>query len=406
MQFLTDTNIDFMKYRKVFVWVSVILLLICGGELLVLGGLNLGIDFAGGTQMTVRLRDEPQVERLRQALENAGLGGVSIQRFGEEAAREVLIKVPVIEGKEEGSGVAILDALDNALNPDARGLDLNRTGADAVATLLASADPDGRRDNPDSPDPESEARQYYQQLAEAIIDQRNAGGIFADWQQVAATPGVSEAVVSALQAEAHLGAFSVLSNENVGPQIGRELKSKGLQAIIFSLLGMLAYIWYRFELRFGIGALVATFHDLAIVLGLYALVDYEFNLPTIAAFLTLAGYSVNDTVVIFDRVRENMNRFRRLPLVEVMNVSLNQTLARTILTSGTTLLAVGSLFTFGGEVIRGFAFVLLVGVIVGTYSSIFIACPFTLVWEQWFGRDAREARARKAKEKARTKKAA
>jgi preprotein translocase subunit SecF len=180
--------------------------------------------------------------------------------------------------------------------------------------------------------------------------------------------------------------------ENVGPQIGEELKTKGILAVVMSLIGMLAYIWLRFELRFGIGALMASVHDVLVCLGLFALAGFEFNLTTIAAFLTLVGYSVNDTVVIFDRVRENMNKNRRQPLIEVMNESLNQTLSRTVLTSGTTLLAVTCLLIFGGDVLRGFAFVLTVGIVVGTYSSVYIASPFALLWEQMFGSDRRARR--------------
>ena len=164
--------------------------------------------------------------------------------------------------------------------------------------------------------------------------------------------------------------------------------------MVLSLIGMLLYIWFRFELRFGVGALVAVFHDVMVVLGLYALMDFEFNLTSIAAFLTLVGYSVNDTVVIFDRVRENMRRSRREPLREILNASINQTLSRTMLTSGTTLLAVGALLIFGGDVLRGFSFVLTVGIVVGTYSSVYVASPFAMLWETLFGS---EAKARKTK---------
>jgi preprotein translocase subunit SecF len=196
---------------------------------------------------------------------------------------------------------------------------------------------------------------------------------------------VSAAVVEALRESGQIGNFAILGVENVGPQMGSELREKGIWAVVLSLLGMLAYIWIRFELRFGIGALMASIHDVLIALGLFAWFGYEFNLTTIAAFLTLIGYSVNDTVVIFDRVRENMHKHPAKPMVEVMNESLNQTLARTVMTSGTTLLAVGALFVLGGDVLRGFAFVLVVGVLVGTYSSIYIASAFALLWEQLFG---------------------
>ena len=186
-----------------------------------------------------------------------------------------------------------------------------------------------------------------------------------------------------------MGQFSVLGAENVGPQIGSELRQKGILAVLSSLIGMLAYIWFRFELRFGIGALVAVVHDVAIVLGFYAIAEFEFNLTTIAAFLTLIGYSVNDSVVVFDRVRENIRRSRSRPLEETMNLSINQTLSRTVLTSGTTLLALGCLLFLGGDVLRGFAFILTIGIVVGTYSSIYVASPFALLWEQLFGGAAR-----------------
>jgi preprotein translocase SecF subunit len=167
--------------------------------------------------------------------------------------------------------------------------------------------------------------------------------------------------------------------------VGRELRQKGVLAVVLSLLAMFVYIWIRFELRFAIGAVIAVFHDAMVTIGLYTLLDFEFNLTTIAAFLTLVGYSVNDKVVIFDRVREQMRKNRRKPLIEIMNESINQTLSRTILTGGCTLLVLLSLLFWGGDVIRGFAFVMFVGIVVGTYSSIFIASAFTLLWEQLFG---------------------
>jgi preprotein translocase SecF subunit len=185
-----------------------------------------------------------------------------------------------------------------------------------------------------------------------------------------------------LRERTSLGGFSVVSAENVGPQIGSELRTRGVLAVVLSLLGMMAYIWWRFELRFGIGAMVASAHDVIITLGFYALLGYEFNLTTIAAFLTLVGYSVNDTVVIFDRVRENMRKPKRLPLVQVINEGINETLSRTIMTASTTLLAVLALFILGGEVLRGLAFVLLFGIIIGTYSTIYIASAMVLFWEK------------------------
>jgi preprotein translocase subunit SecF len=391
MEFFTKSNIEFMKYRGFFVVLSLSLLAIAFAELFFMTGINLGIDFKGGTQLTIKLRETVDVDDLRNMLQSAGQREAQIQRYGGAEDREFLIKAPVVAGSEEGSADAIIAALDSDLNSDLGGkVDLNRQGRAAVTQLFLTEDPDAVVDI------EGDGGiGHYEAIASAIMEQRRQNKMFSAWDEVRVSEGLSEAAFATLQEKAALGAFHVLQNDNVGPQIGSELATKGILAMVLSFLGMLAYIWYRFELRFGVGALVAVFHDFLITLGLYALLNYEFNLPTIAAFLTLVGYSVNDTVVIFDRVRENMARHRRMELVDLINLSLNQTLSRTILTSGTTLLVVCCLFFLGGEVLRGFAFVLMVGVVIGTYSSIFVASPFTLLWEKYFGAD-----------KVRTKKAA
>ena len=389
MEFLTKTQIDFMKYRKIFVVLSLLLLVTAFAELFFLTGINLGIDFKGGTQLTLKMREPTDVDSLRTTLESAGQREAQIQRYGAEDENEYLIKAPVVEGSEEGSASEIIAALVADLNSDVGDkVDLNRQGRDALGAMLLSEDPDAVVDIE-----EDGGRSHYEEMAAAVMEERRQIKIFSSWDQVKAISGVSEAAAATLESKAALGAFHVLQNDNVGPQIGSELTTKGILAMVLSFLGMLGYIWYRFELRFGIGALVAVFHDSIITLGLFALANYEFNLPTIAAFLTLVGYSVNDTVVIFDRVRENMGRHRRMNLTELINLSLNQTLSRTILTSGTTLLVVCCLFFLGGEVLRGFAFVLMIGVVIGTYSSIFVASPFTLLWEQYFGGDKARAAA-------------
>ena len=386
MQFLTESKIEFMKYRKVLVWVSATLLVVAFAEIFFMTGINLGIDFAGGTQLTVRMRDAVPVDDLRRTFESAGLRDASIQQYGPVESQEVLIKAPVVEESEEGSSKLLIQALDDDLNSDRSEsqIDLNQRGREVLATALTLADPDERKLVDDD-----QGQGHYDTVATAVIEQRNNLGLFSSWEQVQAVEGLSDGAFQTLQGQGFLGAFHVIQNENVGPQIGSELRTKGILAVVLSFLGMLMYIWYRFELRFGVGAIVAVVHDFMITLGLYALFDYEFNLPTIAAFLTLVGYSVNDTVVIFDRVRENRRRYRRKDLESVINVSINQTLSRTILTSGTTLLVVGCLYFLGGEVLKGFAFVLLIGVIVGTYSSIYVASPFTLLWEHYFGQKAK-----------------
>lgn len=411
MEFLRDTNIDFMKYRKVFVVVSAILAIVAVMAVFVHGKLNIGVDFAGGTQLTLKFQEEPQIDEIRSVLQQAGFTEAQLQRFGEEDANEVLIKTPLdeedeaaaaeeaeapaaadAESEEESGQRRMLEALDQRYNAEATGMDLNRSGATAVADLLMEADPAGLVD----PAPEAdnrETRAHYEAIAETILDVRQDLGIFSSWDQVEGAEGVTPEVASALRERTSLGYYALLGAESVGPQIGQELRTKGILAVVLSMFGMLAYIWVRFELRFGVGAVVATLHDVLIVLGFYALMDFEFNLTTVAAFLTLVGYSVNDTVVIFDRVRENLRLTRREPLVDVINRSINQTLTRTILTSGTTLIATASLLVLGGDVLRGFAFVLTLGIVVGTYSSVYVASPVTVLWEELTqGRRARPAK--------------
>jgi preprotein translocase subunit SecF len=390
MELFRDTHIDFMKYRKFWIVVSIALVVVGIFSVFVHGKLNIGIDFAGGTQLTVQFDERPEVDRLRRVLTRAGIDP-QIQRFGEADANEVLIKTPTAEGTEEGSRDAVVRALDAEFNEGGGApLDLNRDGTAEITALLMQRDPEGMIAS--EADREA-AGAHYEGVAEAVLEARRETGLIASWEQVESAPGVSPAVAEVLRDDASLGSFSVIGVENVGPQMGRELRQKGILAVVLSLFGMLAYIWLRFELRFGVGALMASIHDVLVALGLFALFGYEFNLTTIAAFLTLIGYSVNDTVVIFDRVRENMHASPTEPLVGVMNRSLNETLSRTVLTSGTTLLAAGALFVLGGDVLRGFSFVLAIGVIVGTYSSIYIASPFALLWEQMFGGAARARRA-------------
>ena len=186
--------------------------------------------------------------------------------------------------------------------------------------------------------------------------------------------------VEAAVKEANLGNSSVIGTEIVSPTVGRELTRKGLLATVLSLVGILAYISFRYQLSFAVGAVIATIHDLLITMAFLAFFQYDLSLNVIAAILTVAGYSTNDTIVIFDRVRENLRSMRRDGLSEVINASLNQTLGRTVITAGLTLLSVVALFFFGGEVLRGFAFTMIVGIITGTYSSVFIAAATVSLW--------------------------
>ncbi|HEY8021224.1 MAG TPA: protein translocase subunit SecF [Thermoanaerobaculia bacterium] len=386
MELLRDTHIDFMKYRKF--WIVVSLVLVMGGVYAIWNHarlMNLGIDFAGGTTVKLRFKQSSQVDELRRLLETQGLGAAEIQRYGADVDHEIIIKTRVIKGSEEGSRDRIVQALNHRYNQGQQGkVDLNAVGVETVTQFLLQADPDHvAAQGVDA------ATAHYSATANAILSARRKAAVFHAWDEVAKVPGVSPAVVQALQRGGTLGDYAIIGVETVGPQIGKELRAQGFWAVIFSLLGMLAYIWFRFELRFGIGAIMASLHDVLVTLGLFTLFRLEFNLTTIAAFLTLVGYSTNDTVVIFDRIRENMRKNRRKPLIEVMNESINQTLSRTIMTSGLTMLTVASLLFLGGDVLRGFAFVMTVGIVVGTYSSIYVASPFALLWEQLFGAEGR-----------------
>ena len=176
--------------------------------------------------------------------------------------------------------------------------------------------------------------------------------------------------------------FTVVGTEIVGPAVGEELTQKGIWAFVLSLIGILAYIAFRFEFAFAVGAVVATIHDILVTLALLAFFRYDITLNVIAAILTVTGYSTNDTIVIFDRVRENMRKMRKGSLSEVINASINQTLGRTVITAGTAFLSALALFLFGGEVLRGFAFTMIVGIITGTYSSVFIAAAIVTFWHR------------------------
>jgi len=191
----------------------------------------------------------------------------------------------------------------------------------------------------------------------------------------------SKAILAAVET-ADLGTFEVLSTEVVGPVIGKDLQRKGIYATLASILGIAIYIAVRFRPSFAIGAIVATFHDIFVTLAFLAFFGYELSLNVVAAILTIAGYSVNDTIVVFDRVRENLKLMRREPLDRVVNTSVNQTLARTVITAGTTFLAVLALYIFGGDVLRGFAFTMLVGIVSGTYSTVFIASAIAIILSQ------------------------
>ena len=281
-----DTNYPFMDYRKIFI-ISSLILILSSVLLLSFKGLNLGIDFKGGTLIEISTKNS-DIAELRRIL-SPNFNDVSLQEFGN--SETIIIRLQ------------------------------NETNVESIETV--------------------------NRVKNLINDK------------------VSE----------------FRRSEFVGPTISSELLWKGLQAISFALLAILTYIWLRFDWQFGFGAVVALSHDVLFTLGVLSLFNIDFSLSSIAAILTICGYSLNDSVVIYDRIRENLRKYKKLELSELFNVSINNTLSRTIMTSLTTLIALFSLYIFGGEVIKPFAFAMIIGVIIGTYSSIYIAVPTLLIFK-------------------------
>jgi preprotein translocase subunit SecF len=194
---------------------------------------------------------------------------------------------------------------------------------------------------------------------------------------------VKPETLAALKDGFSLSDYGVRNVDIVGPQVGKQLQGQALRAVLYSLAGMLVYLWFRFELIYGVAAVVAVFHDTLITVGAFSLANLDISLTVVAAILTLVGYSMNDTIVVFDRIRENVRMLRKDTLADIVNKSINQTLSRTILTSGLTFLTVLALFVFGGEVLHGFSFALVVGILIGTYSSIAVAAPMLVAYQEW-----------------------
>lgn len=290
-----DTQLDFVGKMRIAFTVSLIAIAVSIASLIVHGGPNWGIDFAGGTVVQVKFTGGVDIDKIRSTLEGIHLEGITIQQFGAKTDYEYLIRT-----------------------------------------------------------------------AESTEDLK----------------GLSGRVEDALQAAFGKGTFEVRRVEVVGAKVGKDLTQKGILAVVFSWIAMLAYIAWRFEFRFAVGGILALVHDTIITIGVFSLLNKEFSLVIVAALLTIIGYSINDTIVIYDRIRENRKKNVRQDLGQLINASINQTLSRTILTVLTVVLVLAAILLFGGAVMFDFAFAILVGIVVGTYSSIFIASPFVLAWER------------------------
>ncbi len=372
MEFFKNTNFDFLGKKWPFIGASLVLTVAGLVSLAVKGGPRYGIDFRGGALIRMRFNQEPPVQKIRAALTGKIAGEISVQQISGQP--EVLVGTEITGEKELNENRQIIeDTLRSTFGGEQGKLDVNNSSAEQLADRL-------REPLLQAGVPLSE--QELQDLCKAMETYRaNKSGLLSSFDELSAVKGVTPQVLAALKKECTLGSFTIRSSEVVGPKVGAELRKQAILATLYALGGMLVYIAFRFEWIYGVAAVVAVFHDTIITIGLFSLFNKEISLTVIAALLTLVGYSMNDTIVVFDRVRENLKILRREKLEPLINISVNQTLSRTVLTSGLTLLTALALFLFGGQVLNGFSFALVVGIIVGTYSSVFIASPILIFWQ-------------------------
>ncbi|MDX2041905.1 MAG: protein translocase subunit SecF [Acidobacteriota bacterium] len=403
IEIFKSANYDFLGKKWFFIALSWVLIL--AGLVSVLyrsfdgkdhtNAFNMGVDFAGGTLATVKFRSAPDSNTLRQALEKQGVEGSKIiiqpvtDEIGQAPKNEILVRLPNEvkverqQGQSETAAKAlndadigkqkILAAISSFDDPSTNGkVDVNKIGSDKLKSeLIEKAKLD---------------QQSAEEAARAIVDYREKtrAGLIGDISEVKNINGVPPQIAESLGKDFFAGFASVKSAEAVSPQVGADLRNSAIVVTLVSCIAMLAFVAFRFKSwGFGIGAVIAVFHDVLVTLGIFSIMQWEINLTVVAALLTLVGYSMNDTIVIFDRIREMMRTKRREGLEKLSNDAINQTLSRTIITSGLTFLTVCAMLVFGGEVLKSFSWCLFIGILIGTYSSIYIASPFMLLWESW-----------------------
>jgi preprotein translocase subunit SecF len=384
MELFKNTQIDFLGKQKIFIGLSVLLLAIGIGSWAAKGGLKYGIDFTGGANISVRFASKPPIDRIRASIGAKIPGEISVQEVTGE--NEVIIGLPLKEDVAlQRERQTVVETLTATFGEKTDRLDLNNAGPQALAERLR--DPLQRAAIPMSDE-------QLAQLARRIFEFRNSpprSGVLSSFDQLREVEGVTPQVLEVIRQQCYLAPFTIRSAEVIGPKIGAEMRNKAVLAVLYALGGMLVYLAFRFEFVYGLAAVIAVFHDVIITLGFFSLTDKEISLNVIAALLTLVGYSMNDTIVVFDRIRETLKLSRRELTPAIVNDSINQTLSRTVLTSGLTFISALALWLFGGPVLNGFAFALVVGVIVGTYSSIFIASPILIFWHERFQKGKRAA---------------
>ena len=376
MELFKNTNIDFLGKKWIFIGASLVLTAIGLASWITKGSLKYGLDFTGGVNVTVKFAGAPPVDKIRSSVSAKIPGEISVQEITGE--NSVIIGTPLKKDEEqEQDRLLITEALTTTFGEASGKLDFNNTSEQSLAERIrdpliqASA---GLNDD------------QLRTLTKAMMEFRNTpprSGIVRSLDELSAVPGVTPGVMKVLKEQTYASSFAIRGAEVIGPKIGAELRNKAVLATLYALGGMLIYLAFRFEFIYGLAAVIAVFHDVIITLGLFSLFDKAIDLNVVAALLTLVGYSMNDTIVVFDRIREHLKFSRREPLETVVNKSVNETLSRTVLTSGLTFVTAVALYLFGGPVLHGFAFCLVVGIIVGTYSSIFIASPILVFWHNF-----------------------
>ncbi len=371
MRVFHNLNVDFLGKRKFFYMFSLALFLI-GLLSVVFKGLSFGIDFKGGSEIVLQFEKQIDIAEVRRDIENIGLGNVEVRTFGGETG--ALIRTELQELPQDVYP-NVVKSIEDAINNIVPNVAFNIV--EKTSTSITYSFP-----NPDTTN----------LVAEKLFAAGFQSGKVSeepDNTQIDVSVGISEWIKENLREKIKDNTFKVVKEDRVGPKVGDELKRDAVIAVLLSLVAILIYLGFRFKFVFAVGAVAALFHDVLITLGLYSALygvipglNLDIDLSVVAAFLTLVGYSINDTVIVFDRVRENMKIHKTLPLIEVMNKSINQTMSRTIITGFTTLLTVFILLLLGGDVLRAFAFTLFFGIIIGTYSSIFVASAFVLEYAE------------------------
>jgi preprotein translocase subunit SecF len=378
VEFFRNTNIDFLGKKWYFLAFSLLFSVAGIFSMLFWHHIPWGVDFRGGTLVYVKFTHTPDENAIRSQIDRAGLHNFKLQRYGVASNNEELIDLDVRETNEQEldqGKLKIINALRAGSPAPAGKIDLNNASLLDVKGYLVDKDPLHLG---------TDAAQKYGAQAQAILDYRKfQSGVLSSLDQLNGATGVDPAVAASIRDGFYLSDYGIRDAEIIGPQVGGQLRTQAGLATLYSLLGMLVYLGFRFEWIYGVAAVVTVFHDTLITVGAFSLTNTDITLTVIAAILTLIGYSNNDTIVVFDRIRENIKLMRREKLSDIVNRSINQTLSRTILTAGLTFLTVLALFLFGGEVLRGFSLALVIGILIGTYSSIAIAAPILVAYQDW-----------------------